>query len=80
MNDVVEADQLEQYVYDFAQELITNNSGQSMQFTKQMIAAVQEKGLEEGLNYAAEQNAKARGSEDCKKGIAAFLSKESPQW
>ena len=80
VNDVVEADQLEQYVYDFAQELITNNSGQSMQFTKQMIAAVQEKGLEEGLNYAAEQNAKARGSEDCKKGIAAFLSKESPQW
>jgi methylglutaconyl-CoA hydratase len=80
VNEVVEANQLEQYVHDFAQELIQNNSGQSMQFTKQMIAAVQEKSLEEGLQYAAEQNAKARGSEDCKKGIAAFLNKESPSW
>ena len=80
VNELVEADKLESHVADFAQELIQNNSGQSMQFTKQMIAEVQEKGLEEGLQYAAEQNAKARGSEDCKKGIAAFLNKESPSW
>jgi methylglutaconyl-CoA hydratase len=45
-----------------------------------MIAEVQEKGLEEGLQYAAEQNAKARASEDCKKGIAAFLNKKTPSW
>jgi len=80
VNELVTASELEKHVYDFAQELIQNNSGQSMQFTKQMIAAVQEKSLEEGLQYAAEQNAKARGSEDCKKGIAAFLNKESPSW
>ncbi len=80
VNGVVEAETLEKHVYDFAQELIQNNSGQSMQYTKQMIAAVQEKSLEEGLQYAAEQNAKARGSEDCKKGIAAFLNKETPVW
>ncbi len=80
VNEVVEAEKLSGIVYEFAQQLIQNNSGQSMAFTKQMIAEVQEKGLEEGLQYAAEQNAKARASEDCKKGIAAFLNKETPKW
>lgn len=80
VNKVVPAEELVNHVEEFAQQLITNNSGQSMAFTKQMIAEVQEKGLEEGLQYAAEQNAKARASEDCKKGIAAFLNKEAPSW
>lgn len=80
VNRTVAATELEQYVYDFAQKLIAQNSGQSMAYTKQMIAHVQEKGLEEGLQYAAEQNAKARASEDCKKGIAAFLNKETLTW
>jgi len=80
INKMVPADELEKHVFDFAQTLVTNNSGQSMQFTKQMIAAVQEKSLEDGLDYAASQNAKARNSADCKKGIAAFLNKETPEW
>ena len=80
INEIVEADKLEQHVYDFARELCKNNSGQSMTYTKQMIAAVQEMSLEEGLEYAASQNASARGSEDCKKGIAAFLSKDPISW
>jgi methylglutaconyl-CoA hydratase len=80
VNEVVEAEKLSETVYEFAQQLVQNNSGQSMAFTKQMIAKVQEKGLEEGLQYAAEQNAKARASDDCKKGIAAFLNKETPIW
>lgn len=80
VNSVVPAEKLVSHVEEFAQQLIINNSGQSMAFTKQMIAEVQEKSLEEGLQYAAEQNAKARASEDCKKGIAAFLNKETPVW
>ncbi len=80
INDIVAADALEQHVYNFAQELCKNNSGQSMAYTKQMIAVVQEMSLEEGLEYAASQNASARGSEDCKKGIAAFLNKEPISW
>ena len=80
INEVVVADDLGQHVFDFAQELCKNNSGQSMAYTKQMIAAVQEMSLEEGLEYAASQNAAARGSEDCKKGIAAFLKKEPISW
>lgn len=80
INDIVESNALEKHVYEFAQELCKNNSGQSMAYTKQMIAAVQEMGLEEGLEYAAGRNATARGSEDCKKGISAFLNKEPVSW
>lgn len=80
INKVVKEGELDEAVNDFAKKLVKKNSGQSMQFTKQMIAQVQEMGLEEGLNHAAEQNAKARASEDCQKGIAAFLNKEKPSW
>lgn len=80
INEVVKAEELDEHVSQFAQKLVAKNSRQSMQFTKQMIAEVQEMGLEEGLSFAAEQNAKARASEDCQKGIAAFLNKEKPSW
>lgn len=80
VNKVVGEDELDETVSDFARKLVKKNSGQSMQFTKQMIAKVQEMSLEEGLSHAAEQNAKARASEDCQKGIAAFLNKEKPSW
>lgn len=80
VNEIVKASDIERHVKEFAQMLIKNNSGQSMAFTKQMIAEVQSLGLEDGLQYAAEMNAKARASEDCQKGIAAFLNKETISW
>ena len=80
VNYVVPAAELEDSVYAFAQKLCQENSRQSMEVTKEMIARVQEMSLEEGLKYAAEMNAVARGSEDCQKGIAAFLNKEPLVW
>ncbi|MEL7002123.1 MAG: enoyl-CoA hydratase-related protein [Bacteroidota bacterium] len=80
VNDIVAPDQLESHVLNFAQMLVDKNSGQSMAFTKQMIADVQAMSLEEGLQYAAEMNAKARASADCQKGIASFLNKEEIKW
>lgn len=80
VNKIVAPEALQKEVYDFAQKLVNNNSGASMGMTKQMIAHVQELPLMDGLQYAAEQNAKARGTEDCKKGIAAFLNKEPISW
>lgn len=80
INKVVSAETLDSEVSDFAQTLVKKNSGQSMTFTKQMIASVQEMSLEEGLGIAARQNATARASEDCQKGIGAFLNKEKPTW
>ena len=80
INYVVPAAELEEQVFAFAQKLCNENSRQSMEVTKEMIARVQAMGLEEGLQYAAEMNAVARGSEDCQRGIAAFLNKEPVNW
>ncbi|WP_347156461.1 enoyl-CoA hydratase/isomerase family protein [Pontibacter chitinilyticus] len=80
VNFVVPAAALEERVFNFAQKLCAENSRQSMELTKDMIARVQGMGLEEGLQYASEMNAVARSSEDCRRGIAAFLNKEPLAW
>jgi len=73
-------DSLDQEVTEFALRLIENNSAYAMGVTKQMIAKVQSLGLQEALDFASEMNAKARSSDDCKRGIAAFLNKEKITW
>ncbi len=80
VNYVVDREDLEEEVRSFARQLVTNNSSYAMGVTRQMIAKVQSLPLEEALAFASEMNAKARGSEDCKRGIAAFLNKEKITW
>jgi methylglutaconyl-CoA hydratase len=81
INQIIdEENELEQKVYEFAQELCVNNSAQSITTTKQMLIKIQNMSLTESLSYGAEMNAKARGSEDCKKGIDAFLNKKTLKW
>ncbi len=80
VNAIVPAEKLDDEVYAFAQKLIRSNSATSMMMTKKMIAQVQAMSVEDALNYAAEMNAKARGSEDCKKGITSFLNKDKIVW
>jgi methylglutaconyl-CoA hydratase len=77
---VINANDLERTVFEFASGLIHNNSGQSMQLTKQLIAQAQSLPLEEALELAATMNAHARATEDCKTGIAAFLTKQTLKW
>ena len=71
---------LDREVTEFALQLIENNSAYAMGVTKSMIAKVQALPIAEALDFASEMNAKARGSEDCKRGIAAFLAKERISW
>jgi methylglutaconyl-CoA hydratase len=80
INYIVEAENLASEVEKFALHLCRNNSAQSLATTKQMIARVQEMPLSEAFNFAAKQNATARESTDCKKGIASFLEKKSLEW
>src|SRR5690606_10673531 len=77
---VVDKDDLATEVRAFARQLITNNSAYAMALTKQMIAKVQSLPMEEALAFASEMNAKARGSDDCRRGLAAFLNKEKISW
>jgi methylglutaconyl-CoA hydratase len=80
INQVFSKDQLHRAVYDFAQKLISNNSSQSMALTKQMIGSVQSMALEDALEHASQMNAQARATDDCKKGIHAFLNKQELNW
>jgi methylglutaconyl-CoA hydratase len=67
-------------VQEFASKLITQNSSFSMSKTKTLLRQLNETERNKSLELAAEANAKARAHEDCKKGIAAFLNKTSPDW
>lgn len=73
-------EELDEEVAKFAQHLITHNSESSMMLTKRMLFEIQSMPLSEALDYAAKMNATARGSEDCKTGIEAFLNKETVKW
>lgn len=80
VNYLVDKHELELSVMEFAQRMIKNNSGQSLELTKKLISDVQSMELEDALDHAAEVNAEARGTEDCKKGIDAFLNKRDLSW
>jgi methylglutaconyl-CoA hydratase len=51
-----------------------------MEQTKELLTRIPEMPLEDSLRYAAQMNAKARGSLDCRRGVAAFLAKEKISW
>lgn len=80
VNRIVEKEKLDTTVVDFANKLIKNNSGQSMGLTKKMIGEIQSMKLDDALEYTAQMNAEARTSDDCKRGIGAFLNKEDLSW
>jgi methylglutaconyl-CoA hydratase len=71
---------LEDQVEAFANQLISQTSGNSFALTKQLLLATQLKSTNEALDLAAHANANARASEDCKKGIHAFINKIKLQW
>jgi len=80
VNEIISDNKIAYEVIAFAQRLLHDNSTQAMMVTKQMIATVQSMSLEGALSYASEMNARARESDDCRKGVAAFLRKEKPAW
>lgn len=55
-------------------------SPQAVSQTLEVLRHVPGLDWNDALVYAADVNARARGTEDCKKGIAAFLNKEPIRW
>ena len=80
VNYVIPKDEIEKSVATFTQKLIAQNSSQSLAITKTMMADVQSKSLDDALDFAAKQNAEARATTDCKKGIQSFLDKKDVSW
>ena len=71
---VVDDEALEEETMKLA-ELMTQNSSSAMALSKEMLSALHGMSLESGLRYATSMNALARQTDDCKNGIAKFLSK-----
>lgn len=80
INKVIDANELDDEVHSFAMELCSTVSAQSIENTKKMLIQLKDMDINEAFSYAAEMNAKGRETEDCKKGIASFLSKENLSW
>ncbi len=55
-------------------------SAEALASTKKLIRLVSGMDSKTALQYASRMNAAARMSADCKKGIAAFLDKETIRW
>lgn len=80
INQVCTKEKLENNVMELATNLVQTTSADSLALTKQLINEVSDKSISEGFKWAAEMNAKARETNDCQKGISAFLNKEKLSW
>lgn len=80
VNNIFSAEKINGEVTAFALKLCQETSGQSLEITKEMISQVQNMSFEKAFDFAAEMNAKGRGTTDCKKGISSFLNKEKINW
>ena len=76
---LVEPGQLESAVAAIGEE-IASASPDAIARTKALFERLRNLPLGEGLRQAAEENAEARGTDDCREGIAAFLEKRKPNW
>jgi len=62
-------------------QILETGSSESIARTKRLLLDVLGRPLGEALTQAAEVNAAARATEDCKRGIATFLeTKKPPKW
>lgn len=76
----VPASELTTAVQELADEIARETSGAAIGMTKRFLAELPGTSLHEALAHAAEVNAAARKTADCRAGIAAFLDKEDPPW
>lgn len=80
INFIVEKEAIAESVRTYAEKLAAETSAQSVSLTKQLINMAQNLPLEASLDEAVRLNATARATEDCKRGISAFLNKEKISW
>jgi methylglutaconyl-CoA hydratase len=80
INRVVDAEKIAAVVQEHALSICETTSPQALAKVKEMMRSIPAMQRAEALDYAAKQNAEARGSEDCRKGIDAFLNKQPLKW
>lgn len=77
---VVDSSSIQEVVGAQAKHICENTSSQAVAKVKEMMRSLSNMQRNEALDYAARQNALARSSEDCKKGMDAFLNKQHLKW
>lgn len=80
INGVMEKETIAEQVHEWAIKLCASTSVQSIAQTKKLLADSRGMSIREALKLAAERNAQARATEDCQKGIEAFLDKRKLEW
>ena len=80
INFISDKDSIDTEVKNYAEKLVRSTSAQSIALTKALLNKAYTMSLEDSLHEAVLYNANARSSEDCKRGIAAFLNKEKLSW
>jgi methylglutaconyl-CoA hydratase len=80
VNKIVDSSSIDNEVLEFALKLVKTVSSESIALTKTLLNNIKGHSLDEQLQMAAEANAQARASNDCKKGISTFLNKEKLSW
>ena len=81
VNRVVPAADLAGVGAALAAQILEGGSSESIARTKRLLLDVLGRPLDDSLTRAAEANAAARATDDCKRGIATFLeTKKTPQW
>jgi len=80
INFIYEKNEIAHQTLEYAKKLCAEASGTSLALTKKLIGHAFNLQLKEFLIVAAEMNAEARGSDDCQRGISAFLNKEKIMW
>lgn len=81
VNRVVPAAELVPAGEELAYQVLARASSTSISLTKRLLLDALGRPIEEALSRAAEINAEARATADCRKGISAFLqTKKPPSW
>jgi len=80
VNHVVGETELEEAGQRLAEDIVKNCSGASMGLIKELLARIHGMSTSDALDYASNLNALTRMTEDCKRGVEAFLKKEPIKW
>ena len=80
INLLVPDGKLKETTNRLADELIQQNSATAMALCKEMLSKLHGMNLPDSLDFAANMNAAARMTPDCKQGVDSFLKKEKLQW
>lgn len=80
ISNVVPAASLAEHVAGRVRTIVERNGPVAMGLCKELLSRVPGMNVTDALEFAANMNAAARMTAECRSGISAFLRKEPPAW